>query len=106
MAEGIKDKVCENCGLSKWMGKEIPLELNHKNGNNLDNTLENLEILCPNCHAQKPNYRGGNKLSALSEKREVEYRKFRETSALEDGGNPEPSPNREGAETIHGTPKL
>lgn len=60
---GIKNKICERCGLSNWLGKEIPLELHHKNGNNLDNRLENLEILCPNCHAMEPNYRGSNKIS-------------------------------------------
>lgn len=97
--EGIKEKVCEGCGLSEWRNKPIPLELNHINGKNLDHRLENLEILCPNCHAQSDFYRGRNKLGALSKMEDVEYRKFRETLTLEGDGNPEPSPIREGAET-------
>ena len=43
-----------------WMGEPIPLELEHINGNHLDNRLENLTILCPNCHALTPTYRGKN----------------------------------------------
>lgn len=46
--------------LSEWMGKPIPLELHHKDGNHYNNDLSNLEILCPNCHAQTDNYRGKN----------------------------------------------
>ena len=49
---------CENCGLSEWQNKPIPLEIHHLNGNNTDNRLENLQLLCPNCHAQTEFYRG------------------------------------------------
>jgi 5-methylcytosine-specific restriction endonuclease McrA len=55
---GLKSKICEIYGLSEWMGKPIPLELDHINGVNSDNRLENLRILCPNCHAQTTTYRG------------------------------------------------
>lgn len=58
--EGYKENKCEKCDLSEWMNKQIPLELNHINGNNIDNRLENLEILCCNCHAQTDNWRGRN----------------------------------------------
>lgn len=100
--EGVKDHQCEKCDFIEWMGKPIPLELNHINGNNTDHRIENLELLCPNCHAQTPNYKGKNKLSALSEKREVEFRKFGEGLTA----NTEPSlVKQKGVETIHGTPK-
>jgi hypothetical protein len=49
--DGLKEKKCEGCGLDKWRGKEIPLELEHNNGDHSDNRIENLSILCPNCHA-------------------------------------------------------
>lgn len=49
---GIKEAVCEICGLSEWQGKPMPLELHHKNGNHQDNSEDNVMILCPNCHAQ------------------------------------------------------
>ena len=57
---GIKQKVCECCGLAKWMGNDMPLELNHINGNSRDHLLVNLEILCPNCHAQTDTYKNKN----------------------------------------------
>ena len=48
---------CEICGLQKWNNQKIPLELHHINGNNKDNSLNNLQLLCPNCHALTDNYR-------------------------------------------------
>ena len=57
---GIKDHKCENCELIEWMGKQIPLELHHVNGNRFDNRIENIQLLCPNCHALTDNYRGKN----------------------------------------------
>lgn len=61
IAEGIKQHKCEKCGIIEWMGQPTPIELDHINGNNRDNRLENLRLLCPNCHAQTPTYRGRNK---------------------------------------------
>jgi hypothetical protein len=61
----LKDKIlsykCNNCQNTEWLNKPIPLELHHKNGNSLDNTLSNLELLCPNCHSLTSNHRGKNK---------------------------------------------
>jgi hypothetical protein len=61
LAAGIKARCCEQCGLSQWLGKSIPLELHHKDGDRTNNLLRNLELLCPNCHALTDNYRGKNK---------------------------------------------
>lgn len=53
--EGLKEYQCEQCGNVEWMGQPIPLELHHKDGNRRNNLLENLELLCPNCHAATDN---------------------------------------------------
>jgi hypothetical protein len=60
IAEGLKDQRCERCLLTTWHDRQIPLELDHVNGRRYDNRLENLRILCPNCHAQTDTYRGRN----------------------------------------------
>lgn len=56
--DGYKQYRCECCGLTKWNGKQISLQLHHINGDNTDNRLENLQLLCPNCHSQTDNYCG------------------------------------------------
>lgn len=71
LSEGLKEYKCECCGLTEWLGKPISLELHHLNGIHTDNRLENLQILCPNCHAQTDNY-SGKVLSAQEETLEVE----------------------------------
>lgn len=50
--EEIKQKICEICGISEWMGLPAPLALDHINGTRSDNRLTNLRIVCYNCHGQ------------------------------------------------------
>lgn len=49
---------CENCGLTEWQGQKVPLEVHHIDGDELNSVLENLQVLCPNCHALTNNYKG------------------------------------------------
>lgn len=62
--EGAFEWRCNKCGGTEWMGRTIPLELEHRDGNPANNHLDNLELLCPNCHAQTPTYRSRNRKRA------------------------------------------
>jgi len=46
--------------MTEWLGRPIPLELHHIDGNRDNNVLENYQLLCPNCHALTDSYRGRN----------------------------------------------
>jgi len=48
---------CQSCSLETWLKDPIPLELEHVDGNSLNNDLSNLKLLCPNCHAKTITYR-------------------------------------------------
>jgi hypothetical protein len=58
---GLKTNHCERCGLNSWMGQPLSLALHHVNGEKDDNRLDNLELLCPNCHSQTDNFAGRNR---------------------------------------------
>ncbi len=53
---GYKQRKCEICNLELWCDKPIPLQLHHIDGNHSNNNLDNLQILCHNCHAQTDTY--------------------------------------------------
>jgi hypothetical protein len=48
------------CGISEWNGKPIGLEFHHADGNNTNDTRDNVSMLCPNCHSQTSTYRANN----------------------------------------------
>jgi len=57
---GERGHKCECCQKEMWLGGQIVLELDHINGDRDNNSRENLQLLCPNCHALTPTYRGKN----------------------------------------------
>lgn len=58
----IKNDQCEKCGINKWNNQPISLQIHHKDGNPSNNVVENLQILCPNCHSQTETFSGRNKV--------------------------------------------
>lgn len=64
---------CEHCGLAEWMGQLICLEVHHIDGDSLNNELDNLRLLCPNCHAFTENYRGKNINSGINKVSDSEF---------------------------------
>ena len=65
IAAGIKANICEACGINEWRGIPLSLSLHHRNGDRHDNRLENLALLCPNCHSQTPNFGVRNRADGL-----------------------------------------
>lgn len=60
---------CHICGINSWLERPLVLHLDHINGKNRDNRLENLRLLCPNCHSQTPTYAGKSRKKRLSSRR-------------------------------------
>lgn len=58
---GKKEYQCDCCGISKWNGKPLRLQIDHINGDSIDNREENISIVCPNCHSQTSTYCRGLK---------------------------------------------
>jgi hypothetical protein len=57
----LRTHKCEVCELTEWRNHSIPLEVHHKDGNRTNNELENLQLLCCNCHAATDNWRNKKK---------------------------------------------
>ena len=61
LRSNLLTELCERCGLGpEWNGSKLVLHLDHRNGDRRDNRLENLRLLCPNCHSQTDTYAGRN----------------------------------------------
>lgn len=78
LKEKIKEYKCEKCGKVEWEGSPISLELHHVNGIKNDLRLENLQLICPNCHALTDNYRGKNIDKISKDKIDVNLNKSEE----------------------------
>jgi hypothetical protein len=64
LKDGVFEHACMSCKRKTWLSQDIPLELDHINGDNSDNRIQNLRLLCPNCHALTPTYRSKNRVKA------------------------------------------
>jgi 5-methylcytosine-specific restriction endonuclease McrA len=66
ISAGLLANNCQACGLTHWLGRPLSIQLDHVNGIRNDNRLENLRMLCPNCHSQTETYGGRNARRARS----------------------------------------
>lgn len=61
---------CFECNITEWMNKPILVEVEHIDGNSENNSIDNLKLLCPNCHSQTPTYRNKNKGNGRAARRQ------------------------------------
>lgn len=65
--EGLKEPKCEECSITEWNGKDLSFHLDHEDGDHFNNEIDNLRILCPNCHSQTETYSVKNLTRRLAE---------------------------------------
>jgi len=80
LKNGIKENKCEICGLVEWNGKDIKCELDHIDGDSKNHRLENLRMLCPNCHSQTDTH-------SCKKERSRKYTKYEFIEAVESSKN-------------------
>ena len=54
-------EICSECGINEWHGENLPLEIDHIDGDAGNNLPQNLRLICPNCHSITPTWKGRNK---------------------------------------------
>lgn len=67
---------CKICGTTEWNGQDVPLVLDHIDGNSNNNDLSNLRMICHNCNGLLPTFAGRNKNSARKYRRDTYKRKY------------------------------
>ena len=61
ISENVKENKCDSCGIIEWNGKPLTMQLDHIDGDSHNHKFDNIQFLCPNCHAQTDTYCGKNK---------------------------------------------
>ena len=68
----LRGRKCENCGLEQWLEQPINLQVHHIDGDRTNNCLENLQLLCPNCHSYTENFAQPKSNKTISEENFVQ----------------------------------
>ncbi len=69
LEEGLLKNECEECGITNWRDRPLSIHLDHRNGIRNDHRLENLRMLCPNCHSQTPTFGTRNRKQRVRQQR-------------------------------------